>query len=283
LFSLTLAIPENPMQNISSNDLPSAVNQPALVSAAINRVVDIAPAPLLPGEKQADYAEVAVRIVRAAKPRDAIEEFLVRDVVDLTWEILRLRRMKSGILKSSTGRGLRRILDEIGHPWDERDELSEAFAAGDVQARKNVDAILKKAGLTMDEVARRPWIAISTALNGSTACWRVPRRAGTMRCARSTVTGTRLAAACVDQSKRLRTRSSEMLRLVKLRQGQNLDQRKTTARQSGQRKSEQRAEDQGRKGSLGSKRVASRLKHSCLQGAFTLKSGRRDSPEACGP
>jgi hypothetical protein len=141
------------MQNISSNDLPSAVNQPALVSAAINRVVDIAPAPLLPGEKQADYAEVAVRIVRAAKPRDAIEEFLVRDVVDLTWEILRLRRMKSGILKSSTGRGLRRILDEIGHPWDERDELREAFAAGDVQARKNVDAILKKAGLTMDEVA----------------------------------------------------------------------------------------------------------------------------------
>jgi hypothetical protein len=153
LFSLVLAIPENPMQNISSNDLPSAVNQPALVSAAINRVVDIAPAPLLPGEKQADYAEVAVRIVRVAKPRDAIEEFLVRDAVDLTWEILRLRRMKSGILKSSTGRGLRRILDEIGHPWDERDELREAFAAGDVQARKNVDAILKKAGLTMDEVA----------------------------------------------------------------------------------------------------------------------------------
>jgi hypothetical protein len=66
-----------------------------------------------------------------------------------------------------------------------------------------------------------------------------------------------------------------MLRLVKLQQRQNLDQRKTTARQSGQRKSEQRAEDQGRKGSLGSKRVASWLKHSCLQGAFTLKSGRR--------
>jgi hypothetical protein len=28
----------------------------------------------MPGEKQADYFDVAVRVVRAANPRDAIEE-----------------------------------------------------------------------------------------------------------------------------------------------------------------------------------------------------------------
>ena len=42
-----------------------------------------------------------MRLVSAAKPRDAIEEFLIRDVIDLTWEILRLRRAKAGILKAS--------------------------------------------------------------------------------------------------------------------------------------------------------------------------------------
>jgi hypothetical protein len=140
------------MQNLRPTDLPSA-DHLSSVGAVIDRVAAIAPAPLLPGEQETDYAEVALRIVKAAHPRDAIEEFLVRDVVDLTWEILRLRRMKAGILKSSRGRGLRRILEEIGHPWDERDQLCEAFAAGDVQERKKVDAILKKAGLTIDEVA----------------------------------------------------------------------------------------------------------------------------------
>jgi hypothetical protein len=139
------------MQNLK---LPSAAaDHPSRVSDVLDRVVSIAPAPLLPGEKQADYVDVAVRIVRAAKPRDAIEEFLVRDVVDHTWEIFRLRRIKGGILKSSAGRGVKRILDEIGYPWGERARLSEGFAAGDVQERKKVDAILKKAGLTIDEVA----------------------------------------------------------------------------------------------------------------------------------
>lgn len=55
----------------------------------------------MPGERQADYAGVAVGIVKAAQPRDAIEEFLVRDVVELTWEVLRLRRVKAGILRAS--------------------------------------------------------------------------------------------------------------------------------------------------------------------------------------
>jgi hypothetical protein len=51
--------------------------------------------------KQTDYADLAVRIVRAANPRGAIEEFPIRDGIDLTWEILRLHRVKTGIVKAS--------------------------------------------------------------------------------------------------------------------------------------------------------------------------------------
>ena len=79
--------------------LASTVGSPA--SHALDRVIAIAPAPLLPGEKEADYAATAGRIVGVSRPKDAIEEFLIRDVIDLTWEVLRLRRVKAGILRAS--------------------------------------------------------------------------------------------------------------------------------------------------------------------------------------
>jgi hypothetical protein len=125
----------------------------------LDRVVTIAPAPLLPGEKQADYSDVAVRVVRAAKPRDAIEEFLIRDVIDLTWEILRLRRLKSGILKASMSVGVGEILNGLGHGPRSAlfyaRELGEKWAAGDKDARKEVEAALAKAGLTIDEATAK--------------------------------------------------------------------------------------------------------------------------------
>jgi protein-tyrosine-phosphatase len=109
---------------------------------------------LLPGEKQAEYAMIAARIVNASGPQDAIEEFLVRDVVDLTWEILRLRRSKAGILRSSMGDGVGNFLCDVGLN-SEGHELGESWAAGDNGARKKVDAILARAGLTIDEVTAR--------------------------------------------------------------------------------------------------------------------------------
>jgi hypothetical protein len=41
---------------------------------------------LLPGEQEAEYATHVARIVAAAQPRDAIEDLLSRDVIDLSWE-----------------------------------------------------------------------------------------------------------------------------------------------------------------------------------------------------
>ena len=109
----------------------------------------------MPGEEEADYATIAGRIVCASGPRDAIEEFLIRDVIDLTWEILRLRRVKTGILRASTGDGVNRVLADVGHPYPGRDTLSESWAAGDERARKTVEAILTKAGMTIDEVTAK--------------------------------------------------------------------------------------------------------------------------------
>jgi hypothetical protein len=85
----------------------SATVSPTRDGDALSRIVAIAPAPVLPGENEFQYAKMAERIVQEAQPADAIEEFLVRDVIDLTWEVLRARRLKVGSygLRSAAGFG----------------------------------------------------------------------------------------------------------------------------------------------------------------------------------
>src|SRR5271165_213904 len=129
--------------------LASTVGSPA--SNALDRVIAVAPA----GGERSDYAATAGRIVGVARPRDAIKEFLIRDVIDLTWEILRLRRAKAGILRASTGDGVYEVLSELGQPYGEIDSLSKGWTAGDATARKKVSAILAKAGMTIDEATAK--------------------------------------------------------------------------------------------------------------------------------
>jgi hypothetical protein len=121
-----------------------------------DRIIQIAPAPLLHGERQADYDNLVSRIVAVAKPLDAIEEFLARDVIDLTWEILRLRRLKAALLRASTGRGVRKVLESLGYgedqPFGFAREVAARWAAAEKETRKEVQRVLDKAQLTMDDV-----------------------------------------------------------------------------------------------------------------------------------
>ena len=115
---------------------------------SFSRVAGIAPAPLLPGEQEAEYATLIARIVAVAQPRDAIEDLLTRDVVDLTWEIFRLRRVKAGILKASVNTGVEGVLNGLGQgpvlSFDYNEKLAKKWAAGYKDARKEVKAALDK-------------------------------------------------------------------------------------------------------------------------------------------
>ena len=146
----------------------SSVAQSAGVDVA-QRIIGIAPAPLLPTEAESDYLGVAARIVAVAQPKDPIEEFLTRDVVDLTWEILRSRRLKGGLLRAAVSKGVHRILTTIGHghdPWAPRTDLVDHFhfaakwASGDTSYRDEFDEMLKKAGFTMEEVIAEAFAAV---------------------------------------------------------------------------------------------------------------------------
>ena len=143
---------KSPSPSLTSTVAPPAAN-------ALDRVIAIAPAPLLPGEEEADYTEVAVRLVSAAKPRDAIEEFLIRDAIDLTWEILRLRRAKVGILKASMNTGVEEVLKALSPDpemlFGRFRGLSSRWMAGDKSARKEVEAALHKAQLSFNDITAK--------------------------------------------------------------------------------------------------------------------------------
>jgi hypothetical protein len=140
------------MQNLKPTHFSAVADDPSAVSDVLDRVVGIAPAPLLPGEQEAEYAAHVARIVAVAKPRDAIEEILTRDVIDLTWEILRLRRMKVGLLRASVGSGIERVMRSLGYDLISAREIAANWAAGEKSAKNEVTAALKKAQLTMEDV-----------------------------------------------------------------------------------------------------------------------------------
>jgi hypothetical protein len=139
----------------------SSVAQSAGVDI-VQRIIGIAPAPLLPSEAESDYLGVEARIVAVAQPKDAIEEFLTRDVVDLTWEILRLRRSKGGLLRAGTSKGVRRILSTLGYRHTDYvlDDFAEKWASGDAGKHREFEEILKNSGFAMDEVMAEAFVAV---------------------------------------------------------------------------------------------------------------------------
>jgi hypothetical protein len=62
--------------------------------------------PVLPGEDVAAYENLHARIAAAVKPKDFLEEIWIRDVLDLTWECLRLRGITAQLAADHTARNI---------------------------------------------------------------------------------------------------------------------------------------------------------------------------------
>ena len=98
------------------------------------------------------YNKLLTQVTAAVAPTDVIEEFWVRDVVELLWEAMRLRRLKASLLCSDPPRcGLDQVLAPILR-YAERDELVKAWYAREEDALNEVQELLDSAGLTMDSV-----------------------------------------------------------------------------------------------------------------------------------
>jgi hypothetical protein len=126
---------------------------PTIVAAApLMKSLPFGPPALLNGEDDKAYDELLMQVSSAVKPADTIEEIWVGDIVALTWEVLRYRRLKAALLEARAQEGLCQILERLMDDLDQADLLAARWATRDASAVKEVDGLLAKAGLTMDAV-----------------------------------------------------------------------------------------------------------------------------------
>ncbi len=75
----------------------------------------LGPPPVIDGEDRQAYEVLSSRMKEDVKPSGAIETIWVRDITDLTWDILRLRRMKAALLRNCYARAAKELLNSQSH------------------------------------------------------------------------------------------------------------------------------------------------------------------------
>ena len=139
----------------------------------------LGPAPLLPGENEADYEALKMRIMAAVKPADAIEHLYVRDVTDLQWDLLRFRRLKSHLLSSSAPSGLAALMSARKYtPFN--DARFASWLNNDPKAVKEIKALLTQWGLTEQDIHAQTMVKKSTNSSASKK-WHHPSKLAEMQ------------------------------------------------------------------------------------------------------
>jgi len=123
--------------------------------------------PLVGNERREDYDAFFSAIAGAEPPSDAIDWILLKDFVDLAWEIRRERRVKVEIIKINQ---IEVICDLLKSTFDKDNKLQSGlnrifFArpkaqlwASDAQSRKKIDLQLKEKGHDPDSVLARAYL-----------------------------------------------------------------------------------------------------------------------------
>jgi hypothetical protein len=112
--------------------------------------------PLIEGESPAGYDELLARICETLQPSDVLEHIWMRDIVDLTWEAFRLRRLKANLMSAAAHEGMAEVLRPL---VDSPEQLARSWARRSERAVRNVEAALAQAGSGMDAVAARTFSA----------------------------------------------------------------------------------------------------------------------------
>jgi hypothetical protein len=111
------------------------------------------PLPLIAGEDSAHFDELVARLFAAVRPKNVLEEMIVRDVGYHDWEMSRLRRMKSGLFATGLQPSLvAKLISAPKMTESKARDLAQRFVAGDPSAVKEVDKVLSSMGLTMDAI-----------------------------------------------------------------------------------------------------------------------------------
>ena len=109
------------------------------------------PPPLYEGEDKEMYCRLYAQIRSAVTPKDVIEEIWVRDLIDLTWECFRLRRLKSRFMETMSVLGLSEVIDSLVSE-SRFDRIITDWENGLPRAREEVSAVLKKASIDREAI-----------------------------------------------------------------------------------------------------------------------------------
>jgi hypothetical protein len=121
----------------------------------------LGPSWIIEGEDPDRYEKVLAEVGAAAQPIDAIDWVLVKDIVDLTWEIQRARLQRERLVRTERLSSLKAVLFPVLYPgYDPRltpndpklCRIVAKWARGDSEGMKRVDELLAQAGLSMADV-----------------------------------------------------------------------------------------------------------------------------------
>ena len=103
--------------------------------------------PILPNESSEAYDKLTYQFRMAVDPQDFVEEILVRDAIDLTWEIQRLKDFKKQLLHSEREGSLKALLLKLLGHGGYAENLYKKWQEGDKAAIKSVNDLLYEKGL----------------------------------------------------------------------------------------------------------------------------------------
>jgi hypothetical protein len=112
--------------------------------------------PVLIGESRLQYEQVLTGTIEAIKPSNFLEWLLVKDLVDLTWELRRLGKHKAALINVTWTHALRMILEShLEGDLEERRRVAQERAGGyfTKEGRDWVMEFLLKRELTEDAIA----------------------------------------------------------------------------------------------------------------------------------
>jgi hypothetical protein len=112
-------------------------------------------APVLINESADEFASMCEQVNQEIKPAGFIERIYADDVIALTWDILRLRRCKTGIINGAFLAALRGILEQLlwrrdFDGYDDHEKTADILARGwfgNKKAKAQVATLLRKFGL----------------------------------------------------------------------------------------------------------------------------------------
>jgi hypothetical protein len=126
-------------------------------------------------ESKADFTKLLADISQDIEPKNSIEKIYVTDIASHTWDIMRYRRVKTGILNNALKPALVKILRQIQLPpspnlsyerWLASERLSYWWLF-DQESKRRVSSLLEEAGFDPSNIEAEAYRLVADDLENA--------------------------------------------------------------------------------------------------------------------